>query len=247
MPTARELTDPHLSTYTNVSRVGEGVCRICHGAPAAGFRNCYSCHQTTQQVSRPLRFVVPISLYRVGEQLWYVLRHYKDHTNAQVRQAFKFQVAAIIALFLAAHAKCIANEAQSDWDLVTTVPSSKGRVAPHPLDEAIALIPSLRPILRTLLRPGKGKVDHNTASDTGFEVAEDIRGRTILLLDDTFTSGARLQSAASALGLAGANVTGALVVGRVIAPDFSEASKELWYRMRGSLFTFDRCCLEPDV
>jgi hypothetical protein len=44
--------------------------------------------------------------------------------------------------------------------------------------------------------------------------------------------------------LAGANVLLALVVGRVINPDWSTASKELWEKARARPFSFDRCCLE---
>jgi hypothetical protein len=49
----------------------------------------------------------------------------------------------------------------------------------------------------------------------------------ILLIDDTFTSGARLQSAASALALAGATVVAAFTLGRFIRPDYNVESQEL--------------------
>lgn len=44
-------------------------------------------------------------------------------------------------------------------------------------------------------------VDHNKADDDAFTVSRPLSGERVLLIDDTLTTGARLQSAASALGL----------------------------------------------
>lgn len=68
-------------------------------------------------------------------------------------------------------------------------------------------------------------------------------GRHVLLLDDTFTTGAALQSAASALAVAGAQVVAAVVVGRVINPEFSAQAGELWRSAAATPFDFERCCL----
>jgi adenine/guanine phosphoribosyltransferase-like PRPP-binding protein len=65
----------------------------------------------------------------------------------------------------------------------------------------------------------------------------------VLLVDDTFTSGATFQSAASALTLAGATVVAGVVIGRVIDTDFSKQAADLWDRQRAIRFRFDRCCL----
>jgi adenine/guanine phosphoribosyltransferase-like PRPP-binding protein len=94
------------------------------------------------------------------------------------------------------------------------------------------------------LGPGSVATEHNLADDRGFVPARDVRGQAFLLIDDTFTSGARIQSAASALALAGGDVVAALVVGRVINPERSPASRELWERVKGIPFSFDQCCLE---
>ncbi|MGO9149279.1 MAG: ComF family protein [Acidimicrobiales bacterium] len=71
-------------------------------------------------------------------------------------------------------------------------------------------------------------------------------GKRILLIDDTRTTGATAQGAASALSNGGATVVGILTIGRVIKPSFSETVNEYWQRQRGPRrpFTFDRCCLE---
>jgi orotate phosphoribosyltransferase len=68
----------------------------------------------------------------------------------------------------------------------------------------------------------------------------------VVLIDDTFTSGARLQSAASRLTLDGANVAAAVVVGRFMNPGWSTSAQELWDAADERTFSFDTCCLEGD-
>jgi adenine/guanine phosphoribosyltransferase-like PRPP-binding protein len=95
----------------------------------------------------------------------------------------------------------------------------------------------------TLLR-GSGPMAHNLASDDGFVVRRDVRGARVLVVDDTFTTGARAQSAASALQMAGARVIAIVPVGRVIDPDRGRALAP-WTRRSHQRFDFGRCCLEP--
>jgi phosphoribosylpyrophosphate synthetase len=64
-----------------------------------------------------------------------------------------------------------------------------------------------------------------------------------LLVDDTLTTSARLQSAASALLLNGASTVVAIVVGRVINPDWNDNSRRIWEQAREIQFSFDQCCL----
>lgn len=74
-----------------------------------------------------------------------------------------------------------------------------------------------------MLEPGSAQIGHNSAHDQGFTVSRSVEGSKVLLIDDTFASGARVQSAASALSLAGASVVSVLVVARVIKPSFNES------------------------
>lgn len=128
MPRARveDYTDPYIWTFVAPPPQGNGVCDVCHGAPNPGV-TCYSCSQTVAQVSRPIRLVVPISLYVVGEQLWHVLRNYKDGITAELRAELRPRVAALLYRFLDGHRQCIAEAAGGDWDVITVVPSSQER------------------------------------------------------------------------------------------------------------------------
>jgi adenine/guanine phosphoribosyltransferase-like PRPP-binding protein len=66
----------------------------------------------------------------------------------------------------------------------------------------------------------------------------------VLIVDDTFTSGARAQSAASALTLAGAEVVAVVPIGRYLRPAFSQEAADLWERARAIPFSFDSCSAE---
>jgi len=246
MSALTELTDPYLDQYTPVPPVGPGVCDVCHGAPRAGFARCRSCWEVMRQVSRPVSRVVPISLYETTAQLWTVLRYYKDGRTTGQRTRFTLQVAATLGRFLAGHQHCVAGLDEPPWDLLSTVPSTGGRLGMHPLRAAIRLLsPLLGDREADLLAPGPVRVDHNEADDRGFVVRAEVRGERVLLVDDTFTSGARVQSAASALQLAGASVVAVVVVGRVIKPSYNEETRQLWQQARSRRFTFDTCCMEP--
>lgn len=245
MPTAIEITDPHIRTYTRVLPVGPGVCDVCHGAPGTGWDRCWSCAQTVAQISRPVELVVPISLTELLGQLHHVLRSYKnDAYPASVRDRFRLQVSALLARFLWQHGDCVRGAADEDWDAITIVPSSQGRAGAHPLEDAIRMFPFLGDQYRPLLRPGAEKATHNRAADGAYAITEEVNGVRVLLLDDTFTSGARAESAASALQLAGARVVAIVPIGRVIKPDFSEEAAALLTRAREEPFDFDSCCLE---
>jgi phosphoribosylpyrophosphate synthetase len=196
------------------------------------------------QVSRPVEVVVPISLTELLGQLHHVLRSYKRRGYPRsVREGFRLQVSALLARFLWQHGECLRAVGGSDWDCLTIVPSSQGRPGVHPMEEAICLFQFLRAQYRSLLVPGRETATHNLASDEAFEVSEDVRGVRVLLADDTFTSGARAQSAASALQLAGAHVVAMVPIGRVIKPDFSPEAAALLERAREEPFDFDVCCI----
>lgn len=246
MPRARvrDYTDPYVWTLVPPPPAGERVCDVCHGAPNPGFTTCHSCSQTTGQVSSPIRLVVPISLYVTGQQLWYVLRSYKDGPTEELRAELRPRVAALLYRFLDGHRECIVNAAGADWNVITTVPSSQGRGGEHPLERVVGMARALAEEYEALLRPGPGETAHNLARDDGYTVTRDVGGEHVLLVDDTFTSGARLQSAASALQLAGASVVAAVPIGRVINPEWNEAAQSLWDAARARGFDFATCCLE---
>ena len=69
-------------------------------------------------------------------------------------------------------------------------------------------------------------------------------GPAVLLIDDTWTTGGRAQSAAIALHDAGAAKVAVVILGRHFDRGFG--SGETYYqRAKARRFTWDSCCLEP--
>lgn len=203
-----------------------------------------------ESVSRPLDLIVPISLYRVGEQLHTVLKDYKRSPSERVRERHLYQVAATLHRFIRDHGSCVVSAASREWDTVTIVPSKSPRTDPHPLEKAIKLGKALGAQYEALLAPDQPeKIERVYGDIRGFKTTGDVRGRQVLLLDDTFTSGATFQSAAARLALDGADVVAGIVIGRVISTGDARYPErdEFWEERRMTRFSFDRCCLEPDA
>jgi phosphoribosylpyrophosphate synthetase len=173
-----------------------------------------------------------------------VLRDYKDSSSQRVRERLAPRVAGLLGRFIALHGDCIARAAGERWDAVVTVPSGHGRGGPHPLEDAVRLVVPLKNELVPALEPGPSPVEHNEARDDGFTVNRDVTDLRVLLIDDVMTSGSALQSAASALQIAGARVVAAAPIGRYVKPDFSEHTRAMWDEVRQDDFSFDNCCLE---
>jgi hypothetical protein len=251
VPTAEELTDPYVSTYVPPPPAGPGVCEVCHGWTGTRYDGsrypvCLNCRGVIPRVNYPVLLVVPISLTRTDleAQLHNVLRDYKYAGDPDVRARHTLQVAGLLARFLRSHRRCIENVAGDRYDTMTIVPSKRGRTGKHPLQRAIELVPDFADVYEPLLRPGAGEIGRRAPARDGFVATGAASGRAVLLVDDTLTSGAKLQSAAWALAEGGARVVGAVVLGRVIDPAFSEEAAALWTARQRLPFDFEQCCLE---
>ena len=216
MPTVSEVAISLTGICTTVPPVGDGICSICHGCPNPGYDTCWSCDSIRSQLTRPCEFVVPISLYDIPSQLHHILRYYKSEAHPKFHDEFGAKVVSLLAHFLAKHAQRITEVSGRQWDLITTVPSSGDRGGQHPLLTAIDRVQGLAGQHELLLERGEGAIDHTTASDNGYKPIRQLKGERILVIDDTYTSGSRAQSAASALSLAGGDVVAIVPIGRVI-------------------------------
>jgi hypothetical protein len=176
------------------------------------------------------------------------LRAYKDDAEPEARWGGTVVVAALLARFLHDHAACLAGDPRP-WDFLTTVPSSEGRPGPHPLERAVSLVPWLARRHRRVLAPGNLALAHRVAADGGFDVVAPVRGRRIVVVDDVLATGARAQSAASALALAGATVVAVVPLARMVAgpgaPSFEAAAWAAWSRRKS--FRWDTCCAHLTV
>jgi hypothetical protein len=244
VPTVRDVALPLAGICTSVPPVGEGVCRSCHGSPNPGWPQCYSCAQSQDQVSQPCSLIVPVTLYEIPSQLHHIMRGYKTNPDRDPAPRFRRDVAGMIGYFLHLHRQCIVNAAGGDWDIVTSVPSTSTRTGEHPLVRAIGMVPELDDSYEDLLVKGTKATTHNSASDEGFALRRQLSGERVVIVDDTFTSGARTQSAASAINTHGGTAIAIVPAGRVIAPGYAEHVKAYWDKQRNIPFDFERCCLE---
>jgi predicted amidophosphoribosyltransferase len=195
--------------------------------------------RTSEQVSLPAPLVVPVSLYRTGDDLWRLLRGYKDGRDAELRRSLQRRLARLLSQFLRFHLACISPEGA--WR-VTAVPPTRRRPEGRALERMIRTAPWMRRRYVRTLRT-QNPPEHNRASDSAFRVTRDVDGQNLLLVDDTFTTGASVQSAASVLQLAGARLVAVIVLGRVVNPHAAPQEAALWKAARAREFRLDVCCL----
>lgn len=247
MTTVHEASEPLARLCVPVPARGPGVCGVCRGGTRPGFGTCRSCAIVTAQVSRPCLRVVPASLCPVPGRLHALLLRYKDLAGPVAREAYSTLVAALAARFLFDHRHCLGGARDPQWDAVVTVPSTHQRrpgTGCGPLAACLEKVPWLHAQHRDLLRRAGGELGRNCASDGAFAASGSVAGLRVVLLDDTYTSGAHAQSAASALSLGGATVVAIVALGRVVRPEWTAAHREAWEARMASPFSFRTCCLE---
>ncbi len=237
MALVKALSDPY-GNFMISPRPGDGVCEICFNL-TGGYGRCYACAHQPQCLDA----VAPISYSIAHEQLHHVLRGYKRLTGYPARR-FAADLAAVLWRFLARHEACVAAAAHVDaFALVTTVPSSeRRRDGRHPLREIVRTLaaPTRERYARLLLRsdsPAPGRAFHAEK----FEAVRTLSGQAVLLIDDTWTTGASAQSAAYALKAAGAGSVAALVIGRHLNRGWGGNDARL-HRLAAP-FDWDACAL----
>jgi predicted amidophosphoribosyltransferase len=239
MPAVSELTAVY-GNFLLSPRHGPGVCEVCFNL-TAGYRHCYACARSRQWLAA----VAPIS-YSVGhEQLHHVLAGYK-RLPGEVAHKFEVELAAVLWRYLGGHERCVAAASGvTGFDLVTAVPSgSRERDDRHPLHRIVGqLVGPTRDRYQRLLRRSDVEITPRLISEDKFEPAKELSGETILLVDDTWTSGASAQSAAAALVHAGAGPVAAVVIGRHLNREWHHNDERLRQLVRP--FDWEVCAHEP--
>jgi hypothetical protein len=241
MPSVAELS----ALYENVllgPRRGPDACGTCFNF-TAGYVRCYACAHGEPKLDA----VVPISYSVAREQLHHALASYK-RLDGDVARRLGAILAAILWRFLADHEPCVARAAHTHgFDIVTTVPSgNRDRDERHPLRWIVGeLVGPTQERHQRLLRRSPTDVPPRTFDQQKFEAIAALTGQSVLLIDDTWTTGSSAQSAAAALKAAGAGPIAALVIGRHLNREWHENDR----RIRGIARPFDwaECalCAEP--
>jgi hypothetical protein len=223
MPTVADLSGPY-ENFMRGPRPGPAVCEVCFNL-TDGYRRCYACAHG----GRCLDGVAPISYSVAGGQLHYVLAAYKRRTDAVARR-LGLELAAVMWRFLIGHERCLAAAAGVDgFPVVTTVPSSeRDHDDAHPLHAIVGELvgPVRARHARLLRRTGMPAPAHEFSSEK-FETSADLSERPVLLIDDTWTTGANAQSAAATLKAAGAPRVAAVVLGRYLNRDWHENDRRI--------------------
>jgi predicted amidophosphoribosyltransferase len=225
------------------------VCAVCRGAAASGLGTCWSCRVVRRQLGTELTPVVPISLFSPGSPLHELLVGYKAAPSPTARRERQASLARLVGGFFDLHLGCLVGEVL-EGDLATLavpVPSSSEQRpswgGQHPLvgllRSAVAAQPDL--CVAPVIVKGTETLGHLRASARGFRPVVSVAGRRVLVLDDTYTSGARSQSAAAALSGAGADVIAIVPIGRLIHPEYNEATGALWAHQQQEPFDPRRC------
>jgi predicted amidophosphoribosyltransferase len=242
VPTVAELSAPYENLML-APRPGPDICVRCFNF-TDGYELCYACAQNPSVIDA----IAPIS-YSVGnEQLHHTLASYK-RLAGEVAERLTVQLAAVLWRYLDVHERCIARAAGAPrFALVTTVPSGDGqRDEDHPLRRiAGELAGPTRERHVRLLRRSETAVGARAFDPDKYACMRRLRGEAVLLIDDTWTTGANAQSAAAALKGANAGPVACVVIGRHVTRAWRKNDERL-KALAGS-FAWNqcgRCALRP--
>ncbi|HEY5319033.1 MAG TPA: hypothetical protein VIJ20_13680 [Solirubrobacteraceae bacterium] len=223
MPTVAELTELY-GNFMLGPRPGAGVCEVCFTF-TEGHDRCFACGQRNSSLDA----VAPISYSVAGGQLHHALAGYK-RLGGEVARRLQVEIAAVLWRFIAEHESCLARVAATTaFDVVSTVPSSsRERDEAHPLRRIVGeLARPTRERYEQLLTRSTVAVPERAFDPRKYEVTRVLGGESVLLIDDTWTTGSGAQSAAAALRLAGAGPVAAVVIGRHVKRDWRENDARL--------------------
>lgn len=250
MATVEEVSAPYANFLVPVLGAGSGVCEICHGPVVDQWTSCYQCSQAVSLLTWAADVVVPMTLAVKGAQLAYELWAYKNNPRESVRRRLHMGLAAVLWRWLADHENCVARAAGTDsFSLVTTVPSAAGRTGDHPLERIVGGTVGLTShryerVLAVASDIEQGRAHH----DSRFRVRRSLDGERVLLVDDTWTTGAHAQSAASALRARGAEAVGVVVIGRHFSRSqrdpYREAAENYLRAAKDQGWDWATCCVE---
>jgi hypothetical protein len=189
-----------------------GLCQVCKGSARRGCARCYQCELHAQSAPGLLAdAVAPVAYAVKGSPLARDLWLYK--AGRPPGRAAGSRLLRLLLVFLHDHGPQVWRQAgMARPSQACVVPSGRGRAAPHPL-RALAAPYLALPWVSMHPRPG-GDPWARLLDGARFRRAGRVTGAGILLLDDTWASGASAQSAAVALKQAGARAVAVVVIGR---------------------------------
>jgi hypothetical protein len=195
---------------------GPGCCAVCRGPACAGYPLCFHCARHRRAAPGLLAdLVAPVSYSVTGTPYARWLWQYKS--GVPERHEARAALLRILLVFLHDHGRCLrAGTGAAAPSHVAVVPTGCGRAGQHPLR---TLVQPYLALPWAGLKPSPGDpVYTRDLHPRRFTVTRPLAGATVLLLDDTWTTGGSAQSAAAALKLGGARSVLTVVLGRHVNP-----------------------------
>lgn len=220
------------------------ICPTCRGVRTEGYPLCLRCQSHLNRSAGTLAdLVLPISYSLRTGQHHHNLRSYKGAARSE--QA-RWNLLAVLLLFLRDHLDCITAATGAAPTHVIAVPSTRNRPGPHPLVDLVGPRLDL-PWLPGSVNSAYGPDDRDFHADWFTPVLPTQQAAIhVLILDDTWTTGARVQSLAHALKVAGASTVSAVVLGRHVDPTYPPV-KPLLGAITDRVFDTTRCALDAGV
>lgn len=207
-----------ISDIVRVLPAQPGVCRLCRSWSDV-YSRCWGCKELSAPLRHAAPVVLPLALADNPSSLQEALAAYKSSgTAASTAKALLLE---LLDAMLPRHEACLRRAADvTAFDFITFVPGTRDRGGAQPLQDLLGSSGWSAPRLEPLLAPLERSSDVRAYDLARFAVTTGVAGYTILLLDDTLTTGASALSAAGALQAAGAARVGIVVLGRHFRPDF---------------------------
>ncbi len=200
---------------------GLGLCAVCRGPVSGRLRRCFQCDLHGQCAAGSLADVVLPVAYapKGGSHATHLWRYKSVRARGDIggleAAGSALVLLALLLVFLREHGTCLWRAAGAAGPThLAVVPTARGRPGVHPLRALIEPY-LMRPWAELSARP-----DHHRVRDLDPDrfASGPVPGARVLLVDDTWTTGASAQSAAMALRRAGARSVATVVIGRHVSP-----------------------------
>jgi hypothetical protein len=197
------------------------TCQTCATPVPAGKALCDPCGRHAGQ-SDQLADRVGLLIYGVqyDSQAYRLLSGYKSRSPGP---AHTHVISGLLALGLRGHTECAHRLAGADQTGWAVVPSTSGRMAFHDLVARLAVPGAIEVAISHVPgAPGRALNPSRWSVDTTSALPDHV-----ILLDDSWVTGANAQSIAVALKRAGVRAVSTLVLGRVLNPSWGDTSRYL--------------------
>jgi len=223
--------------------IGQGLaCEVC-SAPIDGLMTrCDPClRQRNNWTGQLADIVIPLSYAgsknpQARQDLWL----YKNSDHPEVSRLALNRLSYLIWYALVHHGPCL-EAILGPVEVVTSVPSGKAGKRPdgHPLEQLTfyPTQPTRVHLVRT--RDAVERVVHPDSIEVAGSLA--VNGKHVLVIDDTWTTGASTQAAAVALRRAGAARVSVVVIGRWLNTSWGPTEQFLHARPADELWSPEVC------